>query len=246
MARATLNSRLTSLAGYSNYSIPAAKEYVYDGVSDVVKHIAKKMPQNLDQFAITEEFIEAPFTISSGMVTAIKRKAGTFASDTGSSIDDYRPASKANLAGFERTKDPSSLLYQSKFNPVYVLNRDDNAHSGDVTVDVSPAISSDEPVQVSYVEMIPKGSTNGDSYEELDLSSHVYLENVPEQYAHLVLIYAAMKLIQSKMTSLILDDEDVELETALNSRYTELLAEYKEALGLTEQPAQTQQRTRRR
>lgn len=247
MARLTFNTRVTSLAGTSDFNTSELVQYIYDGVTDTVKHVLKKMPTDLDQFTVTEEFQEAPFTISSGIIASLTRKAGTFINDKGVSVDDYRPASKGSLNSFNRTQDTSSLLYQSKFNPVYVIDKALHSHNGNVSIDVSPAISSDEPVKVTYVNMYPLGSVDGQNYEALDSSSHTYLGNVPDQYTHLVLLYAAIKVLQSKMSSLILEDEDVELETALQSRHAELLKEYREYLGLSEAPSQqAAQPTRRR
>jgi hypothetical protein len=244
MARLTLSSRVVALTGLSDSTNIA--QYVYDGLSDVVKHVLKKMPTDLDQFTVTEEFTKAPFTISSGIIASLKRKAGTFVNDKGVTVDDYRTASKGNISSFTRTQDTSSLLYQSKFNPVYVIDKPLNTHEGNVSIDVSPSISSDEPIKVTYVDMIPLGSVNGQAYEELNPSLHTYLGNVPDQYLHVIMLYAGMKVLQRKLASLILDEEDVELEEALRSRLADLLKEYREYLGLSEAPPQQAQPSRRR
>jgi hypothetical protein len=244
MARLTFHNRVTALTGINDSTNIA--QYMYDGLSDTVKHVLKKMPTDLDQFTITEEFTEAPFTISSGIIASLKRKAGTFTNDKGVTVDDYRAASKGSISSFTRTQDTSSLLYQSKFNPVYVIDKPLNTHKGHVSIDVSPSISSDESVKVTYVDMVPLGSKDGQAYEELNPSLHTYLGNVPDQYLHIIMLYTGMKVLQRKLGSLILDDEDIELEESLRSRNSDLLKEYREYLGLSEAPPQQAQQSRRR
>ena len=244
MARLTLNSRVSILTGISDTN--NITQYIYEGMADVVKHVLKKSPSDLDQFTVTEEFTEAPFTISSGIIASIKRKAGSFTNDKGVVIDDYRAASKGSISSFNRTKDVSSLLYQSKFNPVYIIEKSINDHKGNVSIDVSPSISSDEPVKASYVNIEPLGSADGQSYEELNASTHSYIGNVPDQYLHAIILYAAIKVLHRKLTSLVLDDEDNELEVSLRTRHGDLLKEYREFLGLSDAPPQQAQPSRRR
>ena len=55
-----------------------------------------------------------------------------------------------------------------------------------------------------------------------------------------------MKSLQRKLSSLVLDEEDVELEAALRSRHADLLKEYREYLGLSEAAPQQAQPSRRR
>ena len=166
MARLTFSARISSLSGIFDFSEDEAVQHIYNGIIDVCKALLKKNPVDLDQFAVTEIRTEAPFNIESGMILSLRRKLGTFVNDQSVSVDDYRGATKVNVSSFLRTQDTSSLLYQSKYNPVYTVERDRVA-GREVTINVSPAISSSEPVKVSYILLRPLGSANGDSYELL-------------------------------------------------------------------------------
>ena len=197
MARLSFNDRITSVSGVSISSSGAvtsdmARQYILDGVSDVVRSLFKKIPVELDQFCITEDFISTPITINSGLVISMKRKVGVFIDDEGNTVNDYRPATKTSVSNFQRTKDTSSLLYQSKYNPVYIVEKTANSHDGDIVLNVSPSISSNFPVKVTYINMVPKGSIDGSNHEDLDPSIHKYLENVPETYLHLIVLYASI------------------------------------------------------
>jgi hypothetical protein len=245
MARKTLNERINLLAGFTT-SLGDSSQYIRDGLADVVRHVMKHNGSQVDQFCVTKEFTNSPFVISSSTIISLKRKVGTFIDDAGTTVDDYRPATKSALIGFERTKDPDSLLYQSKYNPVYVINKDYDDISSGMSVNVSPPASSANPVKVTYVDMNPKGSVVGDTYSELNTEQDKYLNSVSDYYLHTILLYAASKHIQKRINSLVLDDEDPELAKTLEKRYEEVIAEYKMNLGFGDPQPQQPQQTRGR
>jgi len=234
--RLSFKGQMESLSGVSigTTDIPydAAAKYILDGFKDVAKKVRKEIPTDIDLFTVTDEITSVPHEVSSGAIINVRRKVGSFGNDQGSTVDDIRSATKTSVGNFSRTQDTSSLLYQSKYNSVYIVNRDSNADSSNVVIDISPAPTTSEPAFITYIDMEPKGSADGFNYSSLDVLAHSYLYNLPEQYVQAVVMYAAIKSIEKKLSVLVLDEEDVELEESFRKRREDLLSEYDSFLNV--------------
>ena len=144
-------------------------QFLVDGVKDVTNRIIQIRPDMAGLFATTITLDGSPSTVTvdSGVVLNVWRENGTASRLEG--------ASEIDAANRYRATDATSLFYRSKFNPGWYW-------AGNI-VNVVPAPgSSGDEATVKYV-----------AYDETIAFGESTIVNFPDQYEHLVVLYAAFQ-----------------------------------------------------
>ena len=184
-------------------------QFLRDGVMDVtLKHLSIR-PQDKEQFTrisgeVTSNGSEK---VARASILSVVRESGT--------NNDWRNCREISVGQQSNVTDTSSLHYASKFNPAYMVAEDG-------AISVFPAASSDpDAFKVYYINNDPRGD---------DDNSVVHgtsgLAFFPKDKVYLVVIYAAIKAIEAKLSSYTIDEEDNELVSALQVSLQQLNTNY--------------------
>lgn len=116
----------------------------------------------------------------------------------------------------KRVQDVDSIFYASKFNPVFTILED-----GIVNVYPAPSAGGSNSFIVYYVNNAPQNKSGiGTTY------AHDDLKHFPDEKVYLVVIYAAIKVLQAKLADLTLVEEDPELVEALTQSLAVHMQQY--------------------
>jgi hypothetical protein len=162
----------------SSPSTTELTQFLIDGVKDVTNRIIQIRPDMASLFATTITLDGSPSTVTvdSGVVLNVWRENGT--------ASQLEGASEIDAANRHRATDTESLFYRSKFNPGWYW-------AGNiVNVVPAPSSSGDEATvkYVGYDETIAHGSTT--------------IVDFPNQYEHLVVLYAAIQSVMAYLSSI--------------------------------------------
>jgi hypothetical protein len=207
---------LTSLAIDSS-STPKQDELsqlLRDGVIDVTsKHLAIR-PQDATLFGRETSISDSQgVSVGGAKIISVMREAGADGSSDGS--EAWEPCREVPLSMQSRVVDTTSLNYASKYNPAYTLN-------SDKTINVYPVPSSNNGFKVFYVNEEPRDITNNAAITYL----HSNIKYFPNDKVYLVVIYAAIKSLEAKLSSYTIDEEDEELVRALQVSLQQLQVTY--------------------
>ena len=157
-------------------------QFLSDGVVDVTNRWISVKPEDIENF--TRESAEQTsngFNPGTNKIVSVFRENGT--------NGEWYPCIKKPIDLQYLVTDPDSLHYASKHNPVYMITQNRNVH-----VFPLPSDSGNDGFKVLYV--------NYDA-EELDGTDLDYASTAikwfPDDKVYLVVIYAAMRLLQAHM-----------------------------------------------
>jgi cytochrome c556 len=187
---------LTGLTINSSGTTPDEDELVVfmnDGIREVVHKISKVSPDKTILFTRTVELTSQDPTVAvdSGIIVDVVRESGT----TGA----LEPANLIQSNLRYRATDIDSLFYRTKYNPAWYMEGQ--------TLNVIPTPATNNRAFVTYV-----------AYDTLVIGdSPSNIERFPEQYTHLIVLYAAHKTLLSnsaiKFNELPSDITTIELDS---------------------------------
>tara|TARA_R110002096_G_scaffold222255_1_gene411112 strand:- start:307 stop:1431 length:1125 start_codon:yes stop_codon:yes gene_type:complete len=167
-------------------------EFLKDGVIDVTNRCLAMKPQEVQNFQRVSAIIDSNGGLDLGgaKIISVLREATADGSSDGSTA--WRPCRQISPALESRVVDADSLEFASKYNPVYML-----ADNNKINVYPAPDDTNDG-YKVYYVNNIPTDETNETSL----IFSHSDIKYFPNDKIYLVVIYAAMRSLQSAMGGL--------------------------------------------
>tara|TARA_R100000234_G_C4973383_1_gene167365 strand:+ start:75 stop:755 length:681 start_codon:yes stop_codon:yes gene_type:complete len=206
-----------SLSGTSSPTETEITQFIRDGVIDVISKVIEYKPEEGALFSRVDYDTGSGQTVNSGLVINVTREHD----DT----SVLRPAERIAAKDRYDAQDTKSLKFRSKFNPAYYML--------DKKVYVLPTAGS-------------SGNRGVINFIDYDIAidedeSGTNLENFPSKYYHLVSLYAAIKVVQSKMSHIAEEDEDTELITIWNNVMSNLKNDYIEAFTVMKKVAPKQQ-----
>jgi len=221
---------LTSIAidGSSTPTQGELSQFLKDGVIDVTsKHLSIR-PQDAFMFMriSSESTSQAGLSAPSAKIISVIRESGT--------NDDWRNCREISVGQQSNVTDTSSLHYSSKYNPAYFVSEE-----GAILVFPAPSSGGANSYKVYYVNGEPKDQTNNAALTYL----HSDIKFFPEDKVYLVVIYAAIKSLESKLASYTIDEEDSELVRSLQASLQQLQVSYNSGF-LPDRQAQAAQQER--
>ena len=218
---ATFEAQINGLTGLgatlSSSTTPTDTEldqFLKDGVIDVTsKHLAIR-PQDATLFGRETSISDSQgVSVGGAKIISVMREAGADGSSDGS--EAWEPCREIPLSMQSRVVDTTSLNYASKYNPAYTLN-------SDKTINVYPVPSSNNGFKVFYVNEEPRDISNNAALTH----AHSNIKYFPNDKVYLVVIYAAIKSLESKLVFYTIEEEDEELVRALQASLQQLQVTY--------------------
>ena len=227
---------LTELTIDASSTIPRRAElsqFLKDGVMEVTRRCIESYPAEIDLFARKSSIIgsNSSLNLNGARIISVMREAAADGSSDGSTA--WRECRKIPLSLQSRVADPESLYFASKYNPVYTVEE-----NGLINVYPVPDGGTANGFRVHYVNNEPVN----DSGSALAYN-HSTIKYFPADKVYLVVLYAAIKSIEGKLSSYTIVDEDIELVQGLNASLAVLAAEFASAFP---PPMQQQGRDRTR
>ena len=200
---------LGTLGGSTTPTVNELTEFLKDGVNDVTSKWITIYPQDRVLFTRSSSESTSQYGLSNslGKIISVVRETGT--------DGDFRECKPAPIGLQSRLTDVDSLHYASKYNPAYVIGGD-----GSIGVFPTPA-GSDNAYKVYYVNSTPVNSSDASL-----IYSHSDINYFPEDKVYLVVLYAAIKALEAKMAEYTIDEEDMELVSAISSNLGTLKQQY--------------------
>jgi len=195
-------------------------QYLKDGVIEVTTKAIQLDQREIINFQVVSgEQTSNGFDVNGATVIAVLRESGT--------NNDWRECSFIVPAMQARVQDVDSLFYASKFNPVYTI-----LENGEISVFPEPGANPDT-FKVYRVNNVPTNQTNDAAL----VYTHSDIKYFPTNKVYLVVIYAAIKVLQAKLSDLTLVEEDPELVQALTTTLSVCLQQYNAGFGAIEAEA---------
>tara|TARA_R100000008_G_C3584405_1_gene171051 strand:+ start:941 stop:2197 length:1257 start_codon:yes stop_codon:yes gene_type:complete len=182
---------LTSIdiTGSTSVTQDELSQFLKDGVIDVTNRCLAVRPQDAEEFGRETSISDSQgVSVGGARIISVLREAGADGSSDGSTA--WEPCRKVPLSIQSRVVDPDSLEYASAYNPVYTI-------SGDKTINVYPVPSSNNGFKVFYVNEEPRDISGNAAL----IYSHSNIKYFPNDKVYLVVLYAAIKVIQATMGS---------------------------------------------
>jgi len=194
---------LTSLTISSSGTIPTQAQltqFLHDGVLDVTAKWLSVRPEDSSLFMnVTGAQVAQGADINAAKVISVLRADGVVATN----LKDCR---RIPVDQQYTVTDPISLNYSSKLNPAFMINADGTVH-------VFPAPSDNsglDSYKVFYVNNTPvDGSATSLTFEDSTIGYF------PSDKVYLVVLYAAIKSIEAKLSDSAVNEEDTELVQSL-------------------------------
>ena len=183
---------LTGLTIDASSTVPSRAEFstfLKDGVIDVTSKWLVGHPQDRDDFVreSAETTSNASLDLGGADIISVIREDGV-------TSNNWRPCRKISIGQQYLVTDTESLSFASKINPAYMV--------GDTgKISVFPAPGSDpNAFKVYYVNNSPV-ETGGSALDHASTG----IEYFPSDKIYLVILYASIKSLNAKMTSIITD-----------------------------------------
>ena len=165
-------------------SRPEFSTFLNDGVIDVTNKSIALDPNSKHNFSrLSSEQTSNGFNPGTNNIISVIRESGT--------ANDWRPCRKSSMDLQSRVVDTNSLHYASKFNPVYMISQNRNVH-----VFPEPDSSGVNGFKVLYVNSSPE-ETDGSALDHASTG----IKWFPEDRVYLVIIYAAIKSLESALSA---------------------------------------------
>ena len=223
---ATFQAQVEGLTGITVSTTPTTgelTEFLRDGVIDVTNRWLAVKPQDVENFLRTTSSDSQGVSVGGAKIVYVMREAGATGASDGSTA--WRACRKIPSALQSRVVDESSLHFASQYNPAYIIENDH-------TINVYPVPSANNGMKVF---------TNNTNLA----FSHSNIKYFPNDKVYLVVLYAAIKTLQAKMSEYVTDEEDLELEQGIGLRVTDLQKQYDAAFVIHQAQQQQQQQQQR-
>jgi len=179
---------LTGLTIDGSSTAPSRSEFstfLNDGVIDVTNKTLLLRPQDIDNFLREgAEQTSNGFNPGTNQIVAVLRESGT--------NNEWYPCRKESISLQYRVTDTNSLYYASKYNPVYMITQNRNVH-----VYPAPSSAGNDTFKVLYVNSSPE-ETDGTALDHASTG----IKWFPDDKIYLVVLYASIQSLMSKITSL--------------------------------------------
>ncbi len=212
---------LTGLTISSTGTTPTQDEvsqFLKDGVKDVINKLIEISPAETSKFTTTTHDSENNGIAITGKSISIVREHD--------STSILRPCTLISSQDRYEATDVDSIKYRSAYNPGYYI-LDGKIFS------VPASASGNNDLIVTQV-----------TYPSINyLNSSII--NFPDEFEYLVVLYAAMKSLESKMAEYTITEEDSELAQAIGLNIAALGKQYNEALLVKSSKEQPQAQAQR-
>tara|TARA_R100000808_G_C2147129_1_gene155052 strand:+ start:68 stop:766 length:699 start_codon:yes stop_codon:yes gene_type:complete len=185
--------------------------FLRDGVLDVTNNWLKYHPQDAERFQKKTTSDSQGVEIGRSQIVTVLREANADGSSDGSTAWRYCRNLPASLQS--RVVDSDSIHYASIFNPVYILENG--------VVNVYPVPSSNNGIKIYHVNINPVNGSGATL-----VHSHDDILYFPVDKIYLVVIYAAIKTLEAKMSWFTIDEEDIELVQGITQNIAVLKEKY--------------------
>ena len=189
---ATFEVQVEGLTGLdiSNDTSPTQDElteFLRDGVLEITNRCIALNPSEVSDFlrASSEATSNGSLGVGTDIIVSVVRESGT--------NDDWRGCRKIPLSLQSRAVDVNSLHYASKFNPVYTSDND-----GAISVFPAPDTGGADAYKIYYVNEEPRDVSNNANLTY----AHSNIKYFPNNKVYLVVLYAGIRSIRNKMSSL--------------------------------------------
>jgi len=210
---------LTTLALTSS-STPTQNQlsqFLKDGVLDVTNKWLSIRPEDAENFQRSTSTSDSQgVSVGGSKIISVIREANSDGSADGTTV--WQNCTKVSSSMQSRVVDTSSLMFSSIYNPVYTMN-------SDKTINVYPVPSANNGFKVYYVNEEPRDITNNAALAY----THENIKYFPNDKVYLVVIYAAMKSLEAKLSDFSVNEEDVELVQSLTPMLQSLQNDYNSA-----------------
>ena len=197
-------------------------QFLRDGVIDVTSKLISKNPSHVTKFLVesTEQTGNDSLDINGAKIATVLREGGA--------NNDWRECKFIPPSHQNRVEDVDSIFYASKLNPVYTI-----MENGIINVFPSPTAGGSNSFKVYYVNNVPQ-----DKGGAALLYSHSDIKYFADDKVYLVVLYAAIRVLQAKLSEMTFVEEDPELVESLSTNLGLCSSQYMQELQ-PEQQAQT-------
>ena len=217
---ATLINQVKALTGLTisfsdtNPTHDQLNQFFLDGCKELVNRMSIVQPDKLLMFSTTDtQSSGTGIKVDSGLIISAMRADGSVATN-------LYPAEQISQNSRYKASDVESLEYRSVYNPAfYVLD-------GYAYILPEPSDSGVNKGLVTYI--------NFDS--AIDVANDTSLDNIPEQYHYIVVLYASQKALEAKMAEFAITEEDFELVQIIQANLVQVQTQYDKAFGLMSPP----------
>ena len=203
-----------TLSGSSTPTQNELSQFLKDGVLDVTNKWLKVSPKDKPLFTAKGATQSSQgYSQSGAEIVAVMREAEADGDADGSAV--WRKCRKMEEVFQSKVVDSNSIYYATKEDPVYLIHEDGKVHVYPV-----PDGTNDGYI-VYFINNNPQNASG-----VALVYSHSDLKYFPKDKIPLVVIYAAIKVIEAKLSSYTVDDEDIELVQALQAVLASLKDDY--------------------
>jgi len=205
-----------SLTTTSTPSTTQVDQFLNDGVLDFTAQYLRAFPAEGPLFAReSSEYTANSADLDSPTILSIVRESGV--------NNDWRVCRKGFPGMEAMVQDKDSIHYASKINPVYIQIGDN--------ISVYPEPDSNQNAfKVYYVNNAPLDGSSG----ALTIADST-VSHFPTTKIYLLVVYAAMKVVEAKMADYTVTEEDPELMKSYASNLQVLRTQYYSEFGAGQQ-----------
>lgn len=179
-----------TLSGTTTPTDAQLDQYLKDGVIDVTNKTIVTSPQDADLFGRESTISDSQgISVGGAKILTVMREGNLDGSSDGTV--SWYPCEKVPMNMQSRVVDPDSLYYASLYNPVYTVN-------SDKTVNVYPIPSSNNGIKIFYINEEPRDISNNAALTH----AHSNIKYFPNDKVYLVVIYASIKCLETKMSAM--------------------------------------------
>ena len=171
---------LTSITVGTTPTDDELSQFLVDGTKEVVNRIIVIRPNEISKFTNTSTDSSNSGIVSTGQILSVVRHHD--------STSILRPCQMIDPKDRYETNDSSSLKYRSKYNPgFYILN-------GKIYTVPASAGSNNDAVVTQVTFAVNQGHSSSS------------IDNFPDEYEYLVVLYASMRTLQANMGATTITD----------------------------------------
>lgn len=188
-----------------------ATQFLSDGVSEVINRIIDYKPEEIPKFCKTTHDDSNAGILYTGQIYSVVREHD--------STTILRPCDAISSDHRYLASDPESIHFRSKYNPGFYIVGGTSAH-GSKIYSIPASASGNNDIIVTQV------------YYDTGLTvSDDDIDNFPNEYKSLVPLYAAIKVLEQRITKLAVIEEDAEISAAAVQSVTILKTEYESSFA---------------